>query len=1387
MKKNNIDGFILKKNQYNHENNVLNKCSSYININNIKDLYNIQSDNVYEQIFDNICKEKIAHRKRKKEKSCRKNKLSFSRNSNSKINETHRRRQTNITTDHQFHAYYHQSTPSAPVQHSPSYHLGFTKYQSNKETRYLGELNKRKKIKIDEVPNTANDANCVTSNYVSGGAFFYDNSFDKTPKKSFTDNDAYDQEKVFTRIDDPSCSIKKNKNTLLSSNSSLNKYDYIKFVCSPIKKTCNYKSAKNETEMCNPSLKVVNNQIEEKRSYDKKHLQHHNDRYHSITNYSHTNSVHYWGDFNKSSKNKSIHVWPFKKGSSQIYYDKIKEIDLSTGKNSAACNDATSGKTPNTNSNVSSNESNHSSKHAHNISLIDLDNSDSINRLSKNFFINNKKFFLNDFNNDKIRTSTQKDHQNDDLPNSTSHKNTVKEKNDISNSRGTVDLYDKEDKVHFDGMSTNENCTVTSCRNTNDLNCKETYFSGSNKFYDVDERHLVGEEDCDVRCYNGEHYDSRKHYDEEHCTVQHFDKQYYNEQNYEEDHYADKNYSRDINMYVKKNCKISKCLYSYLDVAYNCSKEEIKKSYKDKIKVYHPDKGGSMQEFLELKLSYDILNDDKKRKMYDKYGHSIIELLLSEKFHDYNISSDEKNEEEVLDEESIKIYDLFVQKYNNVSYLHNLYDLKINSNQYNQFQNSTIYFDDEDSNLKSVDKLSENSSSSNYNITNEITIFDTIKKKNVTNLFNELNSQFEHFYKNYIIPKTELSETYTNRFNQSYGEKWENQNSAVVDGNNNISFLTKPTCSAASFCKGTSLTPHIVHTAGESNTNRNVHRNGHCNNNHNSSSNSYNSNNHDKNNFPDFFREIEVSPMAYKIINENNEKHIDEFYKWFDLFFEHPVNVDDRTEEHQKLDHIYSEPYYMHSYPRNKSTMHSSNETRRNSKNRNTKSLNNKKCSNDEQNELNKQTRHMTPIEIEHNLLKVENTFTKKTEISAKNNSEQLRTIQWCGKDFTQYDQKRCFSNCFININVKGQVQNFCSNEKTIFLDRVNAALDSYSNQDGAKKGSKVQEVYGNPHQWIDENTTTERYSHLKNCDNKIMEFNNNSIQKINNGCKKKGNNKKWYYNDNVNCNRNSNDDNDDDDAILNVEEKYGFNLLKKSKHKIKDMTHDFNYVYIGNSVNKKKKFLLFIKEESIKKFLKIKLLIHKIKKKSNLKHISLFENEIDKNIKNIEYILLLITYKDELIPLNDFYLLDKNIYSNDHYCIPLHIKKKNKIARPTYFHFKWIIYTIQSFILFNLYFKKVNKYMCSFPFFNYKYNYFKRYIKSKEQTNEDNVKNKYIFFQQYIIKNKYKYLGYFPHNIILHLKNIASVNNDHQKPLQINLSSIFVLTPNKSFSHVDF
>lgn len=283
--------------------------------------------------------------------------------------------------------------------------------------------------------------------------------------------------------------------------------------------------------------------------------------------------------------------------------------------------------------------------------------------------------------------------------------------------------------------------------------------------------------------------------------------------------------------------------------------------------------------------------------------------------------------------------------------------------------------------------------------------------------------------------------------------------------------------------------------------------------------------------------------------------------------------------------------------------------------------------------------------------------------------------------------------------------------------------------------------------------------------------------------------------------------------CTLNVEEKYGFNLFKKSNHKIKDLTHDFNYIYIGNNINnqihvnpnneqntnKRKKifFFLFIKQECINNFLKIKLLIHKMKeKKNNLKLISLFQNQIDKYMKNMEYILLLTTHKEELIPLNDFYLLDKNIYTKRFYCIPIYIKKNNILIRPNFFHIKWIVYTLQSFIFYNFFFKKINKYMCTYPFFNYKYTHFKNYINqhNQQQNNDENdiqtyntnFYDYYILFQHYIIKNKIKYVKHFPHHLMLNFKDLPSTNMKDYKNVHIHISSIFVLTPNKIYPSVD-
>ena len=53
--------------------------------------------------------------------------------------------------------------------------------------------------------------------------------------------------------------------------------------------------------------------------------------------------------------------------------------------------------------------------------------------------------------------------------------------------------------------------------------------------------------------------------------------------------------------------------YTILNVSKTATSEEIKRSYKKLILVHHPDKGGNVESFINVKNAYDILSDEINR------------------------------------------------------------------------------------------------------------------------------------------------------------------------------------------------------------------------------------------------------------------------------------------------------------------------------------------------------------------------------------------------------------------------------------------------------------------------------------------------------------------------------------------------------------------------------------------------------------------------------------------------------------------------------------------------------------------------------------------------------------------------------------------------------
>ncbi len=69
-----------------------------------------------------------------------------------------------------------------------------------------------------------------------------------------------------------------------------------------------------------------------------------------------------------------------------------------------------------------------------------------------------------------------------------------------------------------------------------------------------------------------------------------------------------------------------KDFYSILNVSRSATPEEIKKAYRKLAMQFHPDKNPgdkkAEEKFKELSEAYEVLSDQKKREMYDQFGHA---------------------------------------------------------------------------------------------------------------------------------------------------------------------------------------------------------------------------------------------------------------------------------------------------------------------------------------------------------------------------------------------------------------------------------------------------------------------------------------------------------------------------------------------------------------------------------------------------------------------------------------------------------------------------------------------------------------------------------------------------------------------------------------------
>jgi curved DNA-binding protein CbpA len=75
--------------------------------------------------------------------------------------------------------------------------------------------------------------------------------------------------------------------------------------------------------------------------------------------------------------------------------------------------------------------------------------------------------------------------------------------------------------------------------------------------------------------------------------------------------------------------------YELLGVYPDASMEDIKKAYRTKANIHHPDKGGNAETFKDVKKAYETLYNDVKRKNYNnQFGYTFNQYKQTESRYD---------------------------------------------------------------------------------------------------------------------------------------------------------------------------------------------------------------------------------------------------------------------------------------------------------------------------------------------------------------------------------------------------------------------------------------------------------------------------------------------------------------------------------------------------------------------------------------------------------------------------------------------------------------------------------------------------------------------------------------------------------------------------------